>query len=195
LTRHLEANTMGETRRESQESFVKKNTFASLALGIVLVAAFGVACKNGSATLSLEEYFRKVDDIQNTGYSAYATQEAAKGTPSDSASGKELAAFQRESWTITAAAQHDYAKQLGDIDPPDEVAGARNGLVDALNAAGDALDNAANSLPASITMADLQNGGPTGEELTTTSNNLIAACHALQQIANDNDITVDLGCA
>lgn len=175
---------------------MKKKTFASLALSVllVLVASFGVACKNGGGSLSLDEYFRKVDDVQKTGYSAYATQEAALATPSDSASGEELAAFQRESWTITAAAQHDYAKQLGHIDPPDEVAGPHNDLVDALNAAGDALDNAANSLPASITTADLQNGGPTGEELTTALDTLTAACHALQQIANDNDITVDLGC-
>jgi len=163
---------------------------------LVGLAAFGVACKNGGGGgLSLEEYFQKIDEVQNNNDATFATQEASQGEPSADASGEELATFVRDSITASADTLRDTVGKANDIDPPDEVADPHAGIVAAINDAVTALDDMAGSIPDTVTLADLEQGTFfDNEDLNAAFDSLATACNALETIAADNNITVDLAC-
>ena len=173
-------------------------SLAMLAAAALLVglAAFGVACKNGGGGgLSLEEYFQKVDEVQENNDATFATQEASQGEPAADASGEELAALLRDSITASADTLRDTASKADDIDPPDEVAGPHADIVAAINASVAALDDMADAIPDTVTLADMEQGTFfDNEELNAAFDSLATACNTLETIAADNGITVDLNC-
>ena len=172
-------------------------SLAMLAAAALLVglAAFGVACKNGGGSLTLEEYFQKIDEVQNNNDATFATQEASQGEQSADASGEELATFVRDSITASADTLRDSAGKADDIDPPDEVAGPHADIVAAINNAVTALDGMADSMPDTVTLADLEQGTFfDNEELNAAFDSLATACNTLEEIATANNITVDLAC-
>ena len=175
---------------------MKSFTLVAAIVVLVGLAAFGVACKNGGGGgLSLEEYFQKIDEVQNNNDATFATQEASQGEPSADASGEELATFVRDGITASADTLRDSAGKADDIDPPDEVAGPHADIVAAINNAVTALDGMADSMPDTVTLADLEQGTFfDNEELNAADEQFLAACSALEQIASDNNITVDLNC-
>jgi len=172
-------------------------SLAMLAAAALLVglATFGVACKNGGGGLSLEEYFQKLDSVQEQADATFATQEASTGEPSQDASGEELAAFLRDNVTSSADVLRDAAADVNDLEPPDEVADAHSDLVAATNDLVAAFDDMAGSVPDTLTLAELEQGAFfNSDELNAADEQFVAACNALEQIASDNGITVDLAC-
>ena len=174
-------------------------SLAMLAAAALLVglATFGVACKNGGGGLSLEEYFQKLDSIQEQADATFATQEASTGEPSQDASGEELAAFLRDNVTSSADVLRDAAADVDDLEPPDEVTDAHNDLVAAINDLVAAFDDMADSVPDTLTLAELENAGSTffnSDELNAADEQFVAACNALESVGADNNITVDLAC-
>jgi len=175
-------------------------SLAMLAVAALLVglATFGVACKNGGGGgLSLEEYFQKLDNVQEQADATFATQEASAGEPSADASGEERATFLRDNVTSSADILRAAAADVNDLDPPDEVADAHSDLIAAVNDLVAAFDDMADSVPDTLTVAEMENAGTTffnGAELNAADEQFVAACNALQAIAADNNITVDLAC-
>ena len=172
-------------------------SLAMLAAAALLVglATFGAACKNGGGGLSLEEYFQELDSIQEQTDATFATQEASAGEPAADASGEELTAFFRDNITGSADILRGAAADVDGIDPPDEVADAHSDLVATTNELVAVLDDMADSIPDTITLADLEQGTFfDNEELNAADEQFLAACSALEQIASDNNITVDLNC-
>lgn len=169
---------------------------ATVLLAVVAIGA--VACSDDSSdTLSLEEYFQKIDSVQNDVDAGFATQEASASEPAADASGEEIAAFYRDNITTNAELLRDGAKALDDVEPPDEAAEAHAAIVAALNAAADALDTGAEGIPDSATMEELDALGETifnSEELNAAFQGITDTCNALEQIATDNGIEVDLAC-
>ncbi len=173
-------------------------SLAMLAAALLVgLATFGVACKNGGGGLSLEEYFRKLDSVQEQADATFATQEASAGEPSQDANGEELATFLRDNVTSSADILRAAAADVDDLEPPDEVADAHSDIVTATNDLVAAFDDMADSVPETLTLAELENAGATffnSAELNAANEQFVAACNALEQIAADNNITVDLAC-
>ena len=165
---------------------------------LLLLGAVAASCKDGKGGgLSLEEYFQKLDSIQEQADATFATQEASTGEPSQDASGEELAAFLRDTVTSSADVLRDAAADVNDLEPPDEVADAHSDIVAAINDLVAAFDDMADSVPDTLTLAELENAGATffnSDELNAANEQFLAACTALEQIASDNSITVDLAC-
>ena len=174
-------------------------SLAMLAAAALLVglATLGCGLRNSGGGLSLEEYFQKIDEVQNNNDATFATQEASQDEPSADATGEELAAFLRDSITSSADVLRDSAADADDIDAPDEVAGPHADIVAAVNDAVAALDDLADAVPDTLTLADLENPDAeffNSEALNTAFDSLATACNTLEQIAADNNITVDLAC-
>ena len=173
-----------------------------LIMGAVLLlglGALGAGCglSGGSDAISLEEYFQKIDEVQENNDATFATQEAEAGEPSADATGEELAQFLRDSVTSSAATLRASGAAADDIEPPDEVADAHADVVAAINDAADALDVIADSLPDTLTLAGLEDPEApffASEELNAAFDSLATACNTLEDIAAANDITVDLAC-
>ena len=165
---------------------------------VLALAAVAFACGGGGdGKLSLDEYFQKIDEVQENNDATFATQEAEAGEPSADATGEELAQFLRESVTSSAATLRDSGAAAADIEPPDEVADAHADIVAAINDLVAAIDDMADSVPDTLTLAELENAGATffnSDELNAADEQFVAACNALEEIASDNGITVDLAC-
>ena len=162
-----------------------------LALGTVAAACGG----GGGNKLTLEEYFQKLDSVQEQADATFATQEASTGEPSQDASGEELAAFLRDNVTSSADVLRDAAADVNDLEPPDEVADAHSDIAAAINDLVAAFDDLADSVPDTLTPAELEQGTFfNSTELNAADEQFVAACNALEQIASDNGITVDLAC-
>jgi hypothetical protein len=174
-------------------------TIATLAMaGVILgLAAFGVACKSGGGgALTLEEYFQRFDEIQNNNDNALSTQEASVEDPSADASEKDLADLLRNILLGVERTLRNTADEADAVKEPDEVKDEHGDMVDAVNGAADALGSAADEIPDEITLAELQSPDTlfNAEAITTAFDELTTACTALQQIADDNQIDVDLEC-
>jgi len=171
-------------------------SFALVAAIVVLIglAAFGVACKNGGGGgLSLEEYFQQLDKIQNDTDATFATQEASTDEPAEDASGEELATFFRDSITGSLEVLRGAAADVGDLEPPDEVADAHDDFVAAINDLVAAIDDVVGSIPDTMTFAEAD-AIFNSDDVNAADEQFTAACNAMEAIAADNDITVDLSC-
>jgi hypothetical protein len=170
-------------------------SLAMLATAALLagLASFGVACSSSSSALTLEEYFQKIDEIQNDNDATFATQEASRADPAADASGEELAAFFSDNVTSSADVLRDTAAKADDLEAPDEVAADHDDIVAALNASVAALDDMADSIPDSMTTTELEQAF-NSDALNAAFDDLATACNALEAIATANNITVDLAC-
>lgn len=171
--------------------------FAICGVAVLLAcAAFAVACSDGGGgALTLEEYFQKLDAIQEGNDATFATQEASAPEPSPDASGEDLAALFRDSVTVSASTLRDAGTAADDLEPPDEVADAHADIVAAINGAADALDSAADAIPDTLTREELDSGEFfNNEDLNAAFDAITTACNALEAIATANNITVDLAC-
>lgn len=166
---------------------------------VLATAALGAACNDdgGKTTLSLDEYFQQLDAIQEQADATFATEEASTGEPAADASGEELAAFLRDNLSSTVDVVRAAAADVDDLEPPDEAADANSDFVEAINSTGDALDAVVDSIPDTLTLAELENADTTffnSDELNAADEQFATACNALEQVASDNGITVDLAC-
>jgi len=164
---------------------------------LVGLATLGCGLRNGGGGLSLEEYFKQIDEIQNDTDATFATQEASTDEPAADASGEELATFLRDSMTGSVDILRAAAADVDDLEPPDDVADAHDDIVAAINGLVAAWDDMADSVPDTLTLAELENPDATffnSDELDAADEQFVAACNALEAVAADNSITVDLAC-
>jgi len=163
--------------------------FAGLALLTGLLLALGVAagaCKDGGGgALTLEEYFRKLDELD----SEFSTgSDAVDAQIEGSQDLDEIRGLMDEQVTVF----DDFIGGLEDLEPPDEVQephdNAIEGLSDFRDELSAAVDEAGDAETVDEAFAAFDSLDFTGIEQAQ------AACRELEQIAADNNITVDLDC-
>ena len=174
---------------------MKALTVVVAATTLLLFTALATACDGDGGGLSLEEYFQQADELQNQADAQFAEQESGEG-PEEGASEEEIAAFARQSIESSTDILSDAAEAFGDLDPPSEVEDAHARLVEALSDGADAIQAVADDLPDALSMADLEglDARFDSEGLNDAFMRLDEACVALQTIADDNSIDVDLEC-
>jgi hypothetical protein len=172
--------------------------FALIAAGALLLAFAGLtaACNDdGGGGLTLEEYFQQIDAIQNDNDAQFAELEGSANEPAEDPTEEELAQLFKDSLSSSAAILTDSAEAAADIDAPDEVADEHDEIVAAINELVDAVE--AVEVPDTLTFEELAQSDSTffsGQELNDAFDHLTTACNALEAIAADNGITVDLAC-
>jgi hypothetical protein len=162
-----------------------------LVVGAALLAITANACGGG---LSLEDYFAKMDDLSSSyDQQNQDLQQQVEADLAKAGSNEEALALFKDYLEKSLAAVNDQLSKIEAIDPPDEAEEAHRGLIEAGKGIRDALAGVVNRFD------EFQNVEEIGQVFTT---DLAAvgqrgdeACNALQDVADEHDIAVDLGCA
>ena len=165
--------------------------FALVVVALMAGSVLLVACGGGDGDeLTLDEYFQKFEDIKET-YDARgeAVDEEA------SALGDDVGAFKDYFGDL----QDIFDETLDDVkglDPPAEARAAHDNFVAALTDAQAKMDDFGDQIADVETLSELM--ATVGElatpEFEATAENIEEACRDLQEIADENNIDVDLGC-
>lgn len=159
---------------------------AALALigGGTLVAA----CNDDGGSLSLEEYFERVDELDQAQQDRSTELEDELDALGEDASVDQVA----DSFQDQIGVLRDFVDDMDDLEPPDEVRETHDEAVRALNAAADqfasALEDFRDAASIEAAFAAFESADLSESEKADD------ACRELQAIANDNDVGVDLDC-
>ena len=158
----------------------------ALLAGLLLVLGMAAgACTDGAKALTLEEYFQKLDELDDEFNSA---GDAIDGQIEGAQDLDEIKDLMDEQVTVF----DDFIGGLEDLDPPDEVQqphdDAIEGLSDFRDELSAAVDEAEDATTVDQAFEAFEDLDFTGIEQAN------AACLELEQIAADNSITVDLDC-
>ena len=164
---------------------------------LLVLGTIASACGGDGDGLTLEEYFQRIDvlgsdledEIDRLGEEF---DEAAEEAETE----EEMIEPSRYSFNRLAALSGDFVSELESIDPPSEVEDAHNEIV-AVQAEGlellEGLNERAQRVESASDMEEVwaEFAGP---EFTDISDRNEQACFALEAIADDNGIDVDLEC-
>ena len=164
----------------------------TIALAMVLLLALGAlatACGDAGEELTLEQYFQRLEAVTADGndkFFALVTQfPQALEDPAQT----------RDFFAAAGVILRDGVDQLDDIDPPAEVEDPHNEFLDAGEGMADAIEDFADQLADVESAQELQEAlEPLDAQLAPVERRLDAACLALEGIAADNGIAVDLDC-
>lgn len=161
----------------------------ALITGLLLaLSAVAVACDGGGEELSLEEYFKGLEELDNKLTEQVDALEARLESLSEAEAVEQLP----EILTQQGALFEDFSDGLADLDPPAEAEDLHNEAVDALGDLVDAFRDARDQAEGVDSFADF--GEVFGEDLTAAEVRITQLCQDAEQLAVDNDITVDLDC-
>jgi hypothetical protein len=162
--------------------------FLSVTALLLAVGAIAAAC-GGEEQLTLEEYFPQLDALaENT------------NAQLDALEAKYPQAFQDPDQTRDALEEanvilNDAFGQLDDMNPPDEVKESHDEFRESVEARRAVLQAISDQLVEVESPSELlQALEPQADEIDAANARIEAACLALQGIADDNGIVVDLEC-
>ena len=167
--------------------------FAAVAMGLLL--AFGAvtgACKNGGGgggALTLEEFFQRVDELDNDFEARNAEIEAEFEELSEEEAldqGPDLLGRQAE-------LVRDFVDGLSELDPPEEASDLLEEAVSAGRDVADTFDGLVAELEGAQSLDDLFSFFE-DPDFTAGRARFSQVCFDLEQLAADNDITIDLYC-
>lgn len=169
----------------------------SLALALIatLLLAFGAfaAGCGGEDSLTLEQYFQQLEALNDTVEEQGAEFADAANAELDAATSEEdILAVSEDFLTNVQPIFTTFADDLNDLNPPAAVEELHNEFVDVYNEVVVYLEEALNRFGDLDSTADLEGffeeiGSNVGERLDET-------CAALQTIADENEIDIDLDC-
>ena len=177
---------------------MKPRLFVSLFVGALLLVLSTVAgACGGDGELTLEEYFQRMDVLGNdledeSNRLGEEFEEAIEGAETE----EEVIEPFRDFFDRLAALFGDFVSEVESIDPPSEVEDAHNEIV-AVQAEGlellEDLDERAQRAESASDFEELS-AELEGPVFTDVSDRSEQACFALEAIADDNGIDVDLEC-
>ena len=165
-----------------------KGFMVTLAIGLLLAfGAIAAGCGDDDEELTIEEYFQRLQALD----ADVSAQLDALEFPEDP---EDLANFQAF-FEAAAAVIEDGVERLADIDPPGDVEDAHNEFSDAAAAFQDASEDVAGELEDVESASELEEVLTASEaEFAPVEERFETACLALEAIATDNGIAVDLDC-
>ena len=160
---------------------------------LALLPAALVAC-NSSGKLSLEDYFAEVEKLDTA---QTEQQDEIDSEYEDKLNPAEFTDQVTEDFVdyfeASRGAAQDFVDELKDLDPPDEAADAHDEAVDAFDACLEETGRIVDDIGDADSFEEL---GAVFEDQSVTDacDRTTATCEALQGIADENDIEVDLDC-
>jgi hypothetical protein len=166
-------------------------TMKALAIaGLLLAGAAGVsACSDddgGGNELTLEEYFEKLEAASDT------FTEETDAIAEDLSDTEDLDEI-RDGFGKLPALVDDFVGEMEDLNPPEEAQDAHDAAVEAGGEFRDAVDGVLEELEDVDAVEELSEVLD-GDEVTSADEAFSAACRDLQDLADDNDIDVNLDC-
>ena len=180
---------------------MKPRIFATLFVGALLLALSAVAgaCggSGGGGELTLEEYFQRIDVLGNDfeddiNRLTDEFEEAAQEVRTE----EQLIEPFRDFFDRLGALTEDFIADLESIDPPSEVEDAHNEIVAAQAEGLELLEELNERAQRVVSISDMEELSAEfeGPVFTDISDRSEQACFALEAIADDNGIDVDLEC-
>jgi hypothetical protein len=161
-------------------------------LGSVVLAIVAAAC--GGGDLSLEEYFSKMDDLQTSfDQQGTALQTQVQGALQGVTDSEDQLTVFKGFLEDSLKATDDLVVKLKALDPPSEAQDAHDDFVAAGTAVRDGLEDVIDRYGEFGSIEEISQFFTT--ELADVEQQGTDACNALQKVADDNDIGVDLSCA
>jgi hypothetical protein len=165
--------------------------YLAIAATLLTLGAVAVGC-GGTEALSAEEYFNRLEAIANE---TQEKESAAQPSEEDSASltPDEVKERGAKFLNSSAAINEDALKKVEDLKPPDDLQEAHGRLV----AAEDDMAKRFRDFAAEvrdIPPEDVEDFFNSQVFVESTFADFDAACSALQDLADDKDIDVDLSC-
>lgn len=167
----------------------------SLVIAVLLAAvSLGVAGCGSSEEMTLDDYFQEITTIRDKAeqrmdrLSIEVAGDVGPSTPEDELTRLAMD-MMRRGLPITA----ELVEELKDVDPPGAVEDAHAELIDAGDASVGALEGFLEQAEGVETMAELDEL-LADESIVAVNERAIQACIVLQDIAEANDIDVDLEC-
>ncbi len=164
----------------------------ALMAGSALLAACGGGDGGGGDgdELSLDEYFQQLEDVKET----YDARGEAIDQEAETL-GDDVGAF-KDYFGDLQDVFGDALNDVRDLDPPGEVQDAHDDFVAALTAAQAEMDDIGDQIADVESLSELM---ATFAEMDTpeseaSGENIEEACRDLQEIADENDIDIDLDC-
>ena len=171
-----------------------KARFVPLVLITGLFLAFGAiaAACGGDGALSIEEYFQQLDELDDEQAMRESELEAQLGDFEALEEAEALARI-RDLFPQFVTSFEDFVDGLADLDPPEEAADLHEEAVSAgrevVRLFGEAADEVENAQSLDDFFSLFESG-----ELNAAIERFDQACFDLQEVADENDIVVDLSC-
>jgi len=157
------------------------------AVGLLVAMAAGVsACNGGGGALSLEEYFQKLEEADNT---STERSDAIGARLEDTEDVDEI----KDAFSEFPDIIDEFLDEMEGLNPPEEAEDAHNEAVDAGRDFQDEFENALDDIQDAETLDDLI-GAIGGTAFNDADERFSEACNKLQSIADDNDIEISLDC-
>jgi hypothetical protein len=151
-------------------------------------AALASACRGDGEALSLEEYLQKVEELsQAEDNRSGEIEEELDALGQDATPGDIANSFEQQLENFS-----DFVDGMSDVEPPSEVEDTHEEAVEALQAAVDDFDGLVDDLAGAESIEDVSSIFEGIDE--SNFERATQACHDLQGVADDNDISVDLRC-
>ena len=160
--------------------------------GLLLGAGlFALSCGGGGGgdPLTLEEYFQELDVAENDFRAAQDESGAAFAALDDTTPVEDVVDLLAELRDVV----DEFVANLDDIDPPPEAEAAHNETMGGFQVVSESIGDAVDSID-SDTTADEIFAIFQEPEVVEAETALDASCNALQTLADDNNIEVDLSC-
>jgi hypothetical protein len=173
-----------------------KPALAFLALALVVLALAVSACFNGKEPETLDDYLDLLEEYiaDSRGFvdRLQADYDDAVAQADDGQA--RLEALQTY-FSGFSEHQQDVVAQLEDMDPPDNAKGQHEDLLAARKDGRDIVGELNQSIQDAGSETEADAAGQEFEtDLQRISDEIAEACRALQDLADENDVDVDLGC-
>ena len=169
-----------------------------LALPVILLAVVAVAgAWKGGGALSLEEYFKRLDEIDNrSAERSDALQDQLNLISDETAQDQERIDAAQSAFPEFVSILDEFFADMDKLEPPKEVQADHEEALDAGSEASTFFDDAAADVAAaeSLSELDLALSVLNSPEFTAADQRFSDACVSLQKKADDNNIDVNLEC-
>ena len=162
-------------------------TFVLVALSLLAVGSLATAC-GGDEALTFEEYYTRFDELGDQFDAGLEAAEAAN-------KGDDALKAIQENLANTVALYASFADSVADLKPPDGTKSEHEELVEAMRAFDVALNAYSDDISNVTSIEELEAiATGEGEELGAIMTRAEEACLALEQIAANAGIMLDLNC-
>ncbi len=162
--------------------------FVLIAVSLLAVGSFAAACGGDDEALSTQQYFARLDDLEAQ-FEA-GLQEAGTDVPTDN---EDALTVIQETLANTLTLYASFADSVSDLKPPEGIRSQHEELEEAMRAFGDVLTEYSGEISNVASMEELQ-ALASNEALEAAGTRAEEACLALQQIAANAGIELDLNC-
>ncbi len=172
-------------------------TLPRITLAMIAAVSFawlGAACNGGGGASSLEDYFKDYEQLDNKAEDATADlQREFDAALSATTLDADVRADLQEYYSRQIEIRQDYVEDIAKLEPPESARAAHDASVNSYEAVLAAFNDIVDDIGEAQTTDDLTTIF-SGDALTAAVDAATKACVDLQEVADDNNVNINLEC-